>query len=75
VEWEHLGDWDRKRRILDTLLLSGVVTGLSSIVAALIFALGVAGGGPSAIIAIVPAVAIIGSFVVQVGRSMWRTRL
>ena len=80
VEWNHLGDWERERRIRDTLALGALSSVASFLIVALAYLAAHATGmivGVSFIaivIVILPAVLIIVPFVFQVGASMWRTR-
>ena len=80
VEWDHLGDWERKRRIRDTVLLSVLFSTATSVIAVLIYlALRFIGIGRGASflavgVAVLPAVLITVPFVAQVAASILRTR-
>ena len=80
VEWDHLGDWERKRRIRDTVLLSVLFSVASSVMAAVVYlamhTIGIGRGvfSVAAVIAVLPAVLIIVPFVFQVAASVLRTR-
>jgi hypothetical protein len=80
AEWDHLGDWERNRRVEQSLLL-GVFLWLvtSGLAAILYFALRWIGLGDGAtiisvIFAFLPIVLILVPFALQVAASIWRTR-
>ena len=80
VEWDHLGDWERKRRLGETLLLSVLSSVASAATASVIYfalhAIGIGGGAflTAIVIAVLPAVLIILPFVFHVAASILRTR-
>jgi len=78
TEWDHLGDWERKRRVREVLIL-GVLFSAVLLVPCLVayFALRRSRLAliTAAIITVLPFSFIIVSFSLEVAASMWRTRI
>jgi hypothetical protein len=77
VEWDHLGDWERRRRIRDTSAFSVVLAILAFIPATITyFALwpGARAGATAAAIILVPSILSGAPFWIAVATSIWRTR-
>lgn len=80
VEWDHLGTWERRRRIRDTILLSVLFSAASSVIAVVIYwamhLIGIGRGAffAAAVIAVLPAILITVPSVAQVAASIVRTR-
>jgi hypothetical protein len=77
VEWDHLGDWERRRRIRDTLAISVVSVILASIPATITyFALRpwARTEVTTAAIILVPLILSGAPFWIAVAASIWRTR-
>jgi hypothetical protein len=77
VEWDHLRDWERRRRIRDTLAISVLLAILAFIPATIAsFALGPGprAGATAAAIILVPLILSGAPFWIAVAASIWRTR-
>ena len=80
AEWDHLGDWERRRRVQGRSGLSILFGFFSSVIGALLyFVMYRIGVGKRSVIvalviAILPAILIIVPFSMKVLASLWRTR-
>ncbi len=82
IEWDHLGEWKRKRRVQDTLVLGIIFSAMSSILGVLayvvmhfVYDLQKAALVTGLLIAAVPFVLMQVTFWPNVFASMWRTRV
>jgi hypothetical protein len=81
VEWDHLGDWERRRRVRDTFGLSMLFSVGSLILSTPVyFAMRYVGFGKAALITAaaitaLPAALMVVPFSVEVWTSIWRTRV
>jgi hypothetical protein len=77
AEWDYLGDWERRRRIRDSIMLSILFSAASSVLGAVVY-LALHRWKGAAITAVVivalPFVLIVGQFSLEVSASIWRTR-
>jgi hypothetical protein len=77
VEWDHLGGWERRRRVRDTLALSIAFAVLAAIPAVITYAaLHAWTGAPilAGLMIALPAILITVPFWICVAASLWRTR-
>lgn len=77
VEWDHLGDWERRRRVRDTLAFSVALTVLALIPATATYVILRNWAGAivtAAIIVATPAMLVAIPFWLSVTASIWRTR-